>query len=123
MDPIRPLAGLTVVLVIGTGVVTGLQLNDAPDRLRSSAAPAPALTSPTAASNASPNTPQQGLPIDHGVPAPATGVTPPLQPPAQLAQVRAAQRHAASFARLRRQAVLLCRRWGFPQARCDNAPR
>lgn len=174
MDPIRPLAGITVVIVFATAVATGLQLDHISDRQRSTIAPAPVLSPPTAGSAASPTVPSQpradptgpaipapqALPADPRAhdpqvppaepgapnpqappPAPPRAAPPlplpaaPLPPrssvvrrpaapsPTQIAQARAAERHALAYARLRRQAIQLCRQWGFSRARCDTAPK
>jgi hypothetical protein len=138
MDLLRPLAGITVVLVFGTAVATGLQLSHTPDPRRSTATPvltptSPATTVPLAPTTVGPqpsspvplppqSLPPQSLP-SRSLPPSSVARGPQAQTAAQLAAAGAAQRHAAAYGRLRRQAILLCRRWGFTQARCDTAPR
>jgi hypothetical protein len=153
MDPIRPLAGITVVLVFGTGVVTGVQLSHNKGPASSTAAPVPSPSSlnlvpparvapppPVIVETPAPQTPPpQSSAPQSPVALPPAVATPrlppraamirrpaaptPAQRAAQVARARAAQRHAEAYARLRRQAILLCREWGFSQARCDTAPR
>ena len=173
MDPVRPLAGITVVLVFSTALAAGLQLSgpSAPHRpptapvltpthpgtftpLAPTAPTQPDQPVPPSNAPAAPQTlPPQALPFDPGAanpqlpatsPAPAAPpaqaappipATPPVPPrpsvdrrpsaptPEQLARTRDAQQHAMTYDRLRRRAILLCREWGFSQARCDTAPR
>ena len=191
VDHVRPLAGLTVVLVFGTGLVAGIQLSHPPDQQQSTAAPAstppppgplppstltigpvppPAPTQPTTiepptAQNPTTATPTTATPTTQPPPSGAEAApTQPAQPqigpsgpespsarvpfaspppvaaaprlpsstvirrpttpgPAQVAQSRAAQRHAEAYARLRRQAIRVCRELGFSQARCNTAPK